>query len=100
TAGTWFRWREAVFSYRSSDVKEVKYTTSRRGNGGLDSLRESNIKRVLDELAQSRTTLVIAHRLSTILTADGEVVESGTHQELLAKANDPHASMWRAQQGG
>lgn len=73
----------------------------------LDSVKEFKIKQVLGELAQGRTTLIIAHRLSTIITADqilvvhdGEVVESGTHKELLAKANGRYAFMWRVQQGG
>ncbi len=57
----------------------------------LDTESERYIQQSLEKLMQNRTTLVIAHRLSTIENADvivvmdkGKIVESGTHQELLA----------------
>jgi len=57
----------------------------------LDSESEALIQAGLRSLRQGRTTFVIAHRLSTIVSADqilvlenGEIVERGTHQELLA----------------
>ncbi|MBI4852427.1 MAG: ABC transporter ATP-binding protein [Acidobacteria bacterium] len=56
----------------------------------LDSESEALIQSALGSLRQGRTTFVIAHRLSTIVSADqilvlenGEIVERGTHQELL-----------------
>lgn len=56
----------------------------------LDAEAEALVKRALDRLRQGRTTLVIAHRLSTVKDADrvlvmdgGEVVESGSHAELM-----------------
>lgn len=58
----------------------------------LDTESERHIQAALDQLAQNRTTFTIAHRLSTIenadmiiVMADGQVVESGSHAELLAK---------------
>ena len=58
----------------------------------LDSVTEEKIQESFDKLSEGRTTLVIAHRLSTVKNADKIVVvgqdgilESGTHQELLAK---------------
>ena len=58
----------------------------------LDSEAERHIQMALEQLMQSRTTLVIAHRLSTIEKADlivvmhnGVIVETGSHQSLLAK---------------
>jgi ATP-binding cassette subfamily B protein len=54
-------------------------------------------------VSKNRTTLVIAHRLSTIVAADeilvldhGNIVERGTHRELLAKGG-LYASMWNRQ---
>ncbi len=56
----------------------------------VDTRTEKQIQRALNELLKNRTSFVIAHRLSTIRSADqvivlneGEVVERGTHQELL-----------------
>jgi ATP-binding cassette, subfamily B, bacterial len=57
----------------------------------LDNETERAVQQALDDLATGRTTIVIAHRLSTIRDADqivvlsrGEIVERGTHEELIA----------------
>ena len=69
----------------------------------LDSHTEKEIQDALDRVSRNRTTLVIAHRLSTIVGADeiivlaaGEIVERGTHHQLLAKSG-LYASMWNRQ---
>jgi ATP-binding cassette, subfamily B, bacterial MsbA len=61
----------------------------------LDNESERLVQQALDTLMQGRTTLVIAHRLSTIRSADrivvlvrGQIVEQGTHDELLALNGD------------
>ena len=70
----------------------------------LDSKSEKLIQAALEVVAENRTTLVIAHRLSTIADADmilvlddGEIVEKGTHSELL-ELNGLFAEMWWLQQ--
>ena len=70
----------------------------------LDSSTEQAIQETLNKIANQHTTLVIAHRLSTIVDADqilvldqGEIIERGTHQELLARRGAYH-EMWTIQQ--
>jgi ATP-binding cassette subfamily B protein len=69
----------------------------------LDSHTERDIQEALDRVARNRTTLVVAHRLSTIVGADeilvldrGNIVERGTHGELLSRGG-LYASMWNRQ---
>ena len=72
----------------------------------LDSHNERAIQAELRAAAQGKTTLVIAHRLSTVVDAHeilvmdrGQVVERGTHAQLLAQ-NGRYAQMWALQQSG
>ncbi|KAL8651054.1 MAG: hypothetical protein Q9226_004875 [Calogaya cf. arnoldii] len=84
-------------------IKDPRIILLDEATAALDSETEQHIQEALEKLSQGRTTLVIAHRLSTITTADqilvlhsGQVVEHGTHEELLA-LKGRYASMWRKQ---
>ncbi|MCZ6692247.1 MAG: ABC transporter ATP-binding protein [Planctomycetota bacterium] len=77
---------------RDADILVLDEATS-----SLDSRSEREVQAALDYLMKGRTTLVIAHRLSTIVGAnriivleEGQVVESGTHKDLLAKRGVYH----------
>jgi len=72
----------------------------------LDSANERAIQAELRSAARNKTTLVIAHRLSTVVDAheilvlvNGEVVERGTHAQLVSSAG-VYAGMWALQQSG
>lgn len=72
----------------------------------LDSGTEEEVQSALKEAARGRTTIAVAHRLSTIANADiivvldnGQIVESGTHAELILR-NGVYAALWRKQTSG
>lgn len=71
----------------------------------VDNETEAAIQRSLDRITVNRTTLAIAHRLSTIRHADciyvmerGQLIEQGTHEELLEKEGQ-YAQLWKVQTG-
>ena len=69
----------------------------------IDTRTELQVQAAFDELMAGRTSFVVAHRLSTIRNADcilvmrdGEIIERGTHDELLA-AGGFYAELYRSQ---
>ena len=69
----------------------------------VDTRTEQQIQNAMDELMKNRTSFVIAHRLSTIKNSDlilvmkdGDIIESGTHDELLEK-NGFYAELYNSQ---
>ncbi len=72
----------------------------------LDSESEAAVQGALENLMRGRTSIVVAHRLSTVASldrivvlADGEIVEDGTHQDLV-EAGGEYARLWSRQTGG
>ncbi len=72
----------------------------------LDLASEAAVTRAIGRLTTQRTTLVVAHRLTTAARADrivvvdgGQIVENGSHEELLARGGT-YASLWDAFTGG
>ncbi|WP_032110433.1 ABC transporter ATP-binding protein [Olsenella sp. AM39-30AC] len=72
----------------------------------LDSESEALVQGALENLMRGRTSIVVAHRLSTVASLDrivvlahGEVVEDGTHHELVERGGE-YASLWNRQTGG
>ena len=85
-------------------LKNPRILVFDEATSSLDSQSEQAILSAIKEVAEHRTSLVIAHRLSTIVDADniivmqqGEIVEQGTHQDLLVKKGHYH-KMWQLQQ--
>ncbi len=73
----------------------------------LDSESEILIQEAMQEVMKNKTTIVIAHRLSTIMSMDriivldnGNIVEQGSHTELMNKKNGHYSHLWNIQSGG
>ncbi|HSH73278.1 MAG TPA: lipid A export permease/ATP-binding protein MsbA [Methylophilaceae bacterium] len=84
-------------------LKDAPILLLDEATSALDTESEQHVQAALDELMRNRTTIVIAHRLSTIENADrilvmeqGEIVESGSHAELLA-AGGHYAKLYQKQ---
>ncbi|MDP5140388.1 MAG: ATP-binding cassette domain-containing protein, partial [Spirosomaceae bacterium] len=70
----------------------------------LDSESEKLVQDALDELMKNRTTIIIAHRLATIrnvdkiyVLKDGEIIESGSHEELILNTEGNYANLVKLQ---
>ena len=87
-------------------LKDAPILILDEATSSLDSQTEKYIQTALEDLMVGRTTIVIAHRLSTLSNMDrllvfhdGQIVEDGSHDELLATEGH-YAQLWRMQAGG
>ncbi|GIO15437.1 lipid A ABC transporter permease/ATP-binding protein [Cohnella xylanilytica] len=94
-----------LLSFARILVYKPKILILDEATANLDSRTEQLIQEALRVASEGRTTIVIAHRLSTIMDADriivlrhGEIVEAGTHSELLAKRGY-YEELYRHSQG-
>lgn len=95
-----------LISFARTMALKPKILVLDEATASVDTQTEEAIQEALYRMRQGRTTIAIAHRLSTIQDADlilvlhhGEIVERGTHQELLAHQGLYH-KMYLLQQGG
>ena len=84
-------------------LKDPPIVVMDEATSNIDTETEVEIRLAMDALMQGRTTFVIAHRLSTLQTVDrivvlqnGEILEEGTHEGLLAKGG-LYAGLYEAQ---
>ena len=85
-------------------LKSPRVLVADEATSALDTATESQILESLEEIARDRTSVFVAHRLSTVMKCtriivmrDGEIVEQGSHDELVGLSG-LYAKMWVAQQ--
>jgi ATP-binding cassette, subfamily B, multidrug efflux pump len=90
-----------LLSFARALVADPKILVLDEATANIDSYTERIIQDALKKLLEGRTALVIAHRLSTIrnsnkiiVVRDGEIVESGTHDELVSSTG-LYSQLWR-----
>ena len=95
--------QKQLFTIARAMVQNAPMLILDEATSNVDTRTEEVISEAMDKLAQNKTSFVIAHRLSTIKNADlillldgGDVVEQGSHQELI-KQNGKYAELYNAQ---
>lgn len=85
-------------------IKNAPVVILDEATSALDNKAEAVVQKAIDNLMQDRTVFVIAHRLSTVQNADnivvindGEVVETGSHEELLKIEDGAYKALYNAQ---
>jgi len=95
--------QKQLFTIARAMIQNAPMLILDEATSGVDTRTEEQISEAIDKLSGGKTTFVIAHRLSTIKNADlillldnGDVVEQGSHQELI-KQNGKYAELYNAQ---
>ncbi|USR92183.1 ABC transporter ATP-binding protein/permease [Phormidium yuhuli AB48] len=95
--------QKQLLAFARVAVRDPKIMVLDEATANLDVKTEAWIQEALDRLLEKRTAIIIAHRLSTIRNVDrilvlkrGELVESGSHEELLQQ-NGLYASLYKLQ---
>ena len=85
-------------------IKNAPIVILDEATSALDNKSEAVVQKAIDNLMKDRTVFVIAHRLSTVRNADkivvvnhGEIVEIGSHDELINKPNGQYAALYNTQ---
>ncbi len=85
-------------------LKNAQIVILDEATSALDNKSEAVVQQAVENLMKDRTVFIIAHRLSTVRNADkiavinhGELVELGSHDELLNKKNSVYASLYHSQ---
>ena len=85
-------------------IKNAPIVVLDEATSALDNKSEAVVQEAIDNLMKDRPVFIIAHRLSTVRNADkivvvnyGEIVETGSHDELMAKEGSIYASLYRTQ---
>jgi ATP-binding cassette, subfamily B, multidrug efflux pump len=96
--------QKQLLAFARVALRDPRVLVLDEATASLDVETEREVQQALDKLLNQRTAIIIAHRLSTIRNVDrilvlkrGELVESGTHQELLAK-DGVYANLYRLQE--
>lgn len=88
-------------------IKNAPILIMDEATASLDSITEQAIQDTLTEVMRDKTVLVVAHRLSTVAQLDrilffdnGQIIEDGSHDELLSRPDGAYRRLWERQVGG
>ncbi|MBU0668325.1 ABC transporter ATP-binding protein/permease [Patescibacteria group bacterium] len=88
-------------------LSNAKILVLDEATSSLDSESELLIQEALENLMKQKTTIIVAHRLSTIMSADrifvlkdGQIIEKGSHGDLVNKSGSLYGKLWNLQVGG